>query len=353
MASPRIPLFNALAARPDVDERIFFLAEEDPRRRHYDVYRDEFRFDWGVLRGIDVTAHGRWLVLNVGTRRALRRFDPDVVVVGGWNQPAMWAASAFGRPTVVWVESTLRDERPGHPLLERAKRRFAGRADAFVVPGRASAAYVRSLGVTDERIHVAPNAVDGAIFGGAEERPHEGCVFVYVGRLDPEKGLDVLVRAFGGVDGELLVVGSGSEEARLRTLAPANVYFVGARSREEVADVYAGADVFVLPSLSEPWGMVLNEAAAAGLALVATDAVGAAHELVEERRNGFVVPAGDADALHAAMQTLAANPALRRRFGERSREIAARFTPEAWAAVVTGLCTRLARAGPVGSSGYR
>jgi glycosyltransferase involved in cell wall biosynthesis len=334
----RVPLFNALAER--VDLRVFFLAARDPRRTHYRVHEDEMRFDYRILDGRELTRGGRWVVLSRGTRRALREFGPDALIVGGWNQPAMWLGRTPRRPTVVWVESTLRDERPGITPLEWLKRRFVRSAAGVIVPGEAARAYVRSLGVPDERIHTAPNAVDTSIFR-VDRRAHDGCVFLYVGRLDREKGVDLLLEAFAGVAGQLLVVGSGTENERLRGAAGERVSFLGKLDRDDLPRVYAGADVLVLPSLSEPWGMVLNEGAAAGLALVASDAVGAAFDLIEHGENGFRVPAGDTRALHEALATLGSDAALRERFGARSRELARAFTPDAWADAVTEAVRRV------------
>ena len=97
----RIPLFNALAATDDVDLEVLFLAERDPRRQ-YPVYSTEFLFERRVLPGSGLLARGRWVVLSRGARAELDRFDPDVVLLGGWNQPAFWtglrwAGSGGGR----------------------------------------------------------------------------------------------------------------------------------------------------------------------------------------------------------------------------------------------------------------
>jgi glycosyltransferase involved in cell wall biosynthesis len=346
IAAPfRIPLFNALAAHEEVELRVLFLAETDPRRTHYALHADEFRFDWRVLPGWEVRRGARWIVVNRGVLRELRRFGPDVVGVGGWNQPAFWQALAYTKtrriPLLVWVESTARDARSETVPLELAKRALVRSASGFFVPGRASADYVRGLGVPDDRIAVAPNAVDAELFGAASGPRDSGpCRFLYVGRLDPEKGLDVLLAAFRRVPGELVLVGGGSEETALRQQASERVRFVGQLDRDAVVPHYATADVFVLPSRSEPWGMVLNEAAAAGLPLVATDGVGAAHELIEHGVNGFRVPAGDERALADALRRLAEDEEFRRRAGARSRELVRPFTPEAWAAGVVELARR-------------
>jgi len=343
----RVPLFNALAER--VELRVLFLAERDPRRPHYRVHADEMRFDYRVLAGWELARGGRWLVLTRGTRSEIRRFAPDVVVAGGWNQPAYWAARRAAPKLAVWVESTLADERPGTGVLERVKRRFARGADLVIVPGRASRAYAQALGVEDRRIRTAPNAVDTSVFAGAavdrSGRPEP--TFLYVGRLDAEKGLDVLLEAFREVPGRLVLAGSGAEGDRLRGLADERVQFAGPVDRDDLPALYARADVFVLPSRSEPWGMVLNEAATAGLPLVSTDAAGAAHELIEEGVNGYVVPVDDVLALRAALDRLARSEDLRLRLGAHSLEVAGRFTPELWAdAVVQAL-----KPAPVPSAG--
>jgi glycosyltransferase involved in cell wall biosynthesis len=322
----RIPLFNALAER--VDLRVLFLAERDPRRGFYEPHRDEWRFDHRVLSGPTLRRGGRWLVLNRGVLRELRRFRPDVVAVGGWNQPAFW------------LESTAHDERSqSRPLAVARGLMVRGAAGAFV-PGTAAAEYARSLGV--DLVELAPNAVDAELFERAavDRSGRDGCTFLYAGRLDPEKGIDTLLAAFRDVPGELVIVGDGTDAERLRPLAGDRVRFAGSKDRDELLADYAAADVFVLPSRSEPWGMVLNEAAAAALPLVATEEAGAARDLVEDGRNGFRVPAGDVAALRDRLARLAADPALRTAAGARSRELAQRFTPPAWADGVVRLAER-------------
>jgi glycosyltransferase involved in cell wall biosynthesis len=341
----RIPLFNALAER--VELRVLFLARQDPRRSFYELHEDEWRFEHRVLGGPQLTRGRRWVVLNRGVLRELRGFRPDAVAVGGWNQPAFWLALAYCRarriPLLVWIESTARDDRSdARPLALARNAMVRGAAGAFV-PGRASAEYARSLGV--ERVEIAPNAVDAAIFERAavDRSGRDTCTFLYVGRLDPEKGLDTLLEAFRDVPGELVLVGSGRDEERLRALAPENVHFEGPKDRDELVRYYAEADVFVLPSRSEPWGMVLNEAATAGLPLVATEGAGAAYDLVDEP-----VPVGDVEALRAALQRLATDPARRVQAGRDARERVRTLTPAAWADGVV----RLAR-GSIARDGDR
>jgi glycosyltransferase involved in cell wall biosynthesis len=335
----RIPLFNALADRAEL--QVLFLARTDPRRAHYDLHQQEWRFDHRFLRGRQVRSGGRWTVLNRGVLGKLRAFRPDAVGVGGWNQPAFWQAlvhcKAARVPLLIWIESTTRDARSEAVPLELAKRALVRGAAGAFVPGRASAEYARALGVPEERIVVAPNAVDNAFFAANARKPQDGCRFLYVGRLDPEKGLDLLLEAFERVPGELVIAGDGSEAEALRGRAGAGVRFLGPVARDDLPALYGSADVFVLPSRSEQWGMVLNEAAASGLTLVATDAAGAAYELVDD---DLRVPAGDVAALANAMRGLAGDSALRAESAERSRERVASLTPERWAEGVLALARR-------------
>jgi glycosyltransferase involved in cell wall biosynthesis len=234
------------------------------------------------------------------------------------------------------VESTESDRRTGH--LERIKRLLLRVPSAFVVPGGASRTYLEELGVDPARITVAPNAVDPTVFGTAARTRHDGPLRILaVGRLAPEKGIDTLLRATDGLPVEIVLAGTGPEEARLRRAAGSNTRFLGHVARDALPALYADADVFMMPSRSDPWGMALNEAALAGLPLVSTTAAGAAWELIEDGVNGFRVPPDDAASLRDAIRRLLADEAFRRAAGARSREIGVRFTPEAWADAVASV----------------
>lgn len=329
----RIPLFNALAER--VDLTVLFLRDRNPDRP-YRLHEDELRFRRQTLPGIDVTIGRRWLVVNAFVARFLRQ--ADALLVGGWNQPAFWEALAWSRvrrmPAYLWVESTGSDRRSGK--LEAAKSRLLRVPAGFVVPGSASRDYLESLGVPATRITVAPNAVDPGVFGTATRSRDGGPVRVLaVGRLAPEKGLDSLLQATEGLPVEVVLAGTGPEEERLRQLGGERVRFLGHVDRDELPQIYADADLLALPSRSDPWGMTLNEAALAGLPLVSTTAAGAAWGLIEDGVNGFRIPPDDVARMRAAIRRLVEDPEFRRAAGARSREIATRFTPEAWADAVS------------------
>lgn len=355
----RLPAFSALAAREDIELGVRFLAANDPRR-NYPPFESEWKFDHAVLPGYGVLRGDRWLVLNRGVVGVLRRARPDVVLLGGWNQPAFWQALAYARvrhvPVAVWVESTASDVRSRSWLSAQARRALIGAAAGFVVPGAAARDYLVSLGVEADRITVAPNSVDTGIFRDAvaAARARRGALrtelgfdrptFLYVGRFHADKGVDLLLRCASEVpEADIVLIGSGPEEHALRELAPDRVRFAGRLERERLVPWLAAADGLVLPSRSEPWGMVLTEAASAGLPLIATEAAGAAHDLIEHGVNGFRVPTAHVGALADALRALATDEGFRTSAGERSLEIARAHTPEVWAAAVAGLARRLAQ----------
>jgi glycosyltransferase involved in cell wall biosynthesis len=198
-------------------------------------------------------------------------------------------------------------------------------------------------GAAADRVRVFANTVDVDEFGAralqlAERRAElraalqvgDGDVVVLsVARLAPEKRIDVLVRAVAATGDErlvLVVAGDGPQRSALDSLAAetrTRLVLTGDVDWERIVELYVAADVFALLSEREPWGVVVNEAAACGLPLVLSDRVGAAHDLLHEGENGTLVPAGDVEAAAAALRELAADGELRRTQGERSRELAA------------------------------
>jgi len=233
------------------------------------------------------------------------------------------------------------------------KARFLRLCRAFVVPGKSSLQYLKELGIEDQRIFTAPNAVDTALFAElAEEagrnRPQVHArhslpsrYFLYVGRLVAAKGAFELVEAYGRLDSEiraqvgLVCVGDGADRSELMERAarihPGTIQFPGFVHREGLPEFYGLADVLVFPTHSDTWGLVLNEAMSCGLPAISTNVAGGVADLVQDGWNGFVVQPGDASQLAAAMARLAVDAELRAKMGSRSRERIETYSPAAWA----------------------
>ena len=166
-------------------------------------------------------------------------------------------------------------------------------------------------------------------FGLSRDRRY----LMFSGRLVPEKRVDLLIDAFVAIaaersDWDLLIVGHGplSDELRRRVPEPLRprVVWAGFLDGSENAVAFHAADVLVLPSDQEPWALVIQEAMAAGLVVVASDIVGAAHELVEDRVSGRIFAAGNLKQLIEAIRDVT-NPAAFPRFNEQSHEAMARY----------------------------
>ena len=344
----RSPLLDRLAGEPDLDLTVLYAAETVAARTWDVAPRHRALF----LRGLRVPGAERVLrhdyPLTPGIAGALANACPDVVVVSGWSTFAAQGAIAWARlqgvPYVLVVESHDEDHRPAWRRLikDSVVPPVVRSADGVLVTGTLARRSMLARGAEAERVHVFANTIDVAAFVAraqelatrrGELREELGAsaddvVVLSVGRLVPDKGMDDLIRALAGAsDPRLLLVlaGDGPERGALQALARelgARVLLTGDRAWERIVELYAAADVFALLSLREPWGVVVNEAAACALPLVLSDHVGAAHDLLLDGENGFVVPAGDVEAAARALATLAADPGLRERFGARSRELA-------------------------------
>jgi glycosyltransferase involved in cell wall biosynthesis len=344
----RAPLLDRIAALPDVRLTVLYAADTVAKRTWSVAPRHPAVF----LRGLRVPGAATILhhdyPVTPGIRKALAGARPDVVVVSGWSTFAAQAAVAWCRahdiPYVLVVESHDAGPRSGwrRAVKGAVVPTIVRHASGILATGSLARSSMIARGAPPERVRIFANTVDIEAFGehadllaprraGLRSRlgADEGDVVVLsVARLVPEKRLDVLVEAVSAVGDEhllLVVAGEGPERARLELLVArcgSRARLVGDVDWARIVELYVSADVFALVSEREPWGVVVNEAAACGLPLVLSDRVGAAHDLLRDGENGVLVPAGDVDATAAALRELAGDPVRRREMGARSRELA-------------------------------
>lgn len=322
------PLFAHLAARDDCDVLVVSETpmERDKRwRPEADLAFEHVQLDsWtldlarlAVGSGFKRRADA-YLYVPKSPLAPLRHFAPDVVVAAGggiWSSPANVAALAARRRRgwafVPWWGS-FRAESPTLPrrLAEPWVRTFMGSADAWLAYGSRQARDLATLGADPDRTVIAP--ISAVVPESTVERHRNHAVaptrYLYVGRLIETKGLDVLLEAFRQVEGgELWVAGDGPLRGMVDSAAAQDprIRVVGYVEGDALADVYRQADVFVLPSLYEAWGLVVHEALAYGLPVIASDQVGAADDLIDPGTNGYVVRAGSPQPLAEAMRTMA------------------------------------------------
>ena len=319
-------LFAALAAQPEVDLRVFYLERAAPDSpwpaqplAAYESYLPGFWFPLGPARvhvngGLPDPAAYDVLVCNT-----------LMSLTGQWLMRSRWRAARW----IFWGEK-LGPRSRRHDLLTRP---LHGAAAIAAIGSRAERDYAaRFPGV---RVRNIPYHCDLAPFL-AEPRPArsaEVTTFLFCGQMIARKGLDDLLAAFGRLPSRarLLLVGREAElPARLAALpgeVRARIEYAGFQPPEALPRFFARADVFVLPSRYDGWGVVVNQALGAGLPVICSDQVGAGHDLVVEGENGGRFPAGDREALAARLGEFCADAGLAARCGQSSRAKAADWTP--------------------------
>lgn len=304
-------------------------------------------------RQLDYSALPAWKIRQLVTRE-LDRIAPDVVFINGWSnaeaRAALIWACATGAGRVVMSTSQSFDYRR-NVIIECAKGALVSLFDAGFVGGDSHRDYLRQLGIPNGRVALGYNAVDNSYYtttaaaaGGAllrETTPH----FLVVGRLIPEKNLAALLHAYRTyVDTipsdqrhDLVLAGSGPLEASLRTLVEDlrlsdHVRFLGFIQAHELGRCYSAARAVLLPSVKETWGLVINEAMAAGLPVLVSHRCGCVRHLVREGENGFVVDPFSRESLIDGLRKLSALSEERRlAMGEASKRIVADWGLERFA----------------------
>jgi len=331
------PLFRALAERADLT--VYFAHQatgKDQAEAGFDV-----SFDWDT----DLTNGFRHTFLeNVSHRPGITRFagcdtpsigevlaadKVNVLTVYGWHLKSYLQAAKAARslriPVMARTDSHLDTPRP---LVKRALKAivhpvFLRQFDMFLPTGSRAAQYLRRYRVPESRIRIVPYCIDVAAFSAAADRGRANRerlraefgagngerLVLFVGKLIGLKGIPVLIEALARLSAtgqavRLLVAGSGPLAGELAGMANARllpVTFAGFVNQAKMPEVYAAADVLVLPSSSETWGLVVNEAFACGLPAIVSDRVGCAPDMIMDGLTGTVVPAGNVERLADAV----------------------------------------------------
>ena len=370
------PLFQRLAAHPGIDLTVFYGHDDsivgcvDPDfgvpvawdRPLLDGYQS------AVLRPHAVAPN---LIGRVAAESAiighLRRGRFDAVFIHSYATRLSilaYAAALLSRtPILLRTESELLRPRRWWVagLKELVVRPVLSVTDAVLVIGEANRRFFNRYGVEAARQFWTPYAVDNEFLSSGHEAllprraalrrafgfPDDVVVVGFSGKLIPRKNAAELLDAVAALQHEgirvgLLLVGDGPErrtlEERVRNLGLQWVALSGFRNQTELPSCYVCFDLFVLPARFDSWGLVVNEAMACGLPVVASSMVGAALDLIEPGRNGFVYTLGDVSALTEIVRTLAASSNMRTQFGVRSRAIVQDYS---FAADVTGILAAL------------
>lgn len=341
-----VATYRALAARSEIDLEVLFTHDHGVhetfdagfgRTVKFDVpllegYR--YRFPKNIARRPGLRLAGQ---INPEVPLAVARGEYDAVVAHGYQSVSTLTALVTPRPgrtrVLLHAESILTNPRrslPKRAAKQVLLRMLFSRVDHFLAIGTLSREYFEAYGVAPDRITLAPYSVDNGYFAGrsleartdpaAARRklglPTDRPIFLYCSKVLPHKRpLDVLrafARARRAAPAALAYVGDGEQTPALlreieRLGMQHDVHVLGFRNQSDLPEIYGACDVFVQASEREPWGMVVNEAMACGMAVCASDQVGSARDLV--RDNGGIFPVGDVARLAEYMERWARSPA--------------------------------------------
>jgi glycosyltransferase involved in cell wall biosynthesis len=344
MSPYKLPLYEELSKIWNLT--VYFSRYRGARRRwHIDPQKWTFRYE--VLRRLP------WIPFSINPTlpfRALASCDLYIVAGGSLQDTfgmlaAILAAKIRRRPSILMTDAFI----SGDPIpddygcLHKAKR-FLERQlydkllfrlpDYFIAQGLRPVEELRKRGVSKDRIVVTVWAVPEL-----EENPPTfpeevqaltagKRVIMTAGYFRKAKGIDGIIRAFRRLNGEdlrLIIMGEGRERAHLESLAgnDPRIHLVGYCEGRKKWAFFLAADIFVLFTFHDAWGLVVNEAMQCGCAIVTTDSAGCVPHLVSHDENGLVIKAGDEEALYTVLNRLVSNWGLVRKMGDRSREIIA------------------------------
>jgi glycosyltransferase involved in cell wall biosynthesis len=356
------PLLRRIAADPSIDLTVFFASDISVRAFFDPGFNRQITWD------IDLLSDYRHEFLPaIGDRSRLSLFRPfnygvvPRLISGRFD--AVWCHSYLRLPhltaliagRLLGMKVFLRDEASFVSSNPTGMRRFIKAffhkimklvLNGVLTIGTKNREYYASIGFREDRLFRMPYAVDNEWFAtriasAAQQRETFRAelglepgrpIALFASKLQPRKRAQDLIRAFGKIADDpkarrpyLLIAGDGELRDELQALAadaPADsIHFLGFRTQSELPPLYDICDVFVLPSNTEPWGLVTNEAMTAGRAIIATTEVGSAQDLVQDGENGFIIEPGDIDSLASHLLSLFTDQDLCDRMGQKSLEI--------------------------------
>ncbi len=343
-------LFTALAARDDVELSVNYLEDAWPDSPWPKAPLRLQGFE-RVMPGLHVPFHGARFHVNW----SLPKHNADDFVVlstfTSWTGQWLMRHNLRANRWLFWGERLRKQPSRWMDFIQRRLIAPLSGATGIVGIGRAAEEdYARRFPNT--RHFCIPYHCDLTAFLAAHRDGDSArtTTFLFCGQMIRRKGVDLLLIAFErivakGFDVILLLVGREADLpeflATVSTAARARIRYEGFQQPERLPEYFARADIFVLPSRHDGWGVVVNQALGAGLPVITSDAVGAALDLVEDEVNGLNFAAGDIDGLQNCMEFFAANPDKARKWGDASRRKALTLTPELgaekWAQVFDSL----------------
>lgn len=317
----KVYLFNALNLVLEDFEVIFIARSEHIRKWKFD--EKELKFKYKILFNSNIEDINP-IMLHVKLINILNRINPDILIIDGYSYFYCWVAMIWGKfknkKLIFWSSSTFNDHKRFF-YKEFFKRLFVLGFDAANTYSTKSKEYLENLGFKSEKILIIGNITDNNFYYndcekykkiGKEIKKEYNFTthnFLYIGRFSPEKNIFSLLEAFRFLilsnkinNWGLILVGSGPQEEEIKEFIlkynlTCNIKMIGFMQKEEICKFYAISDVLVLPSISETWGLVVNEAMVCGMAVLVSRNCGCYPDIVKDGLNGFSFDPTNVDEL--------------------------------------------------------
>jgi len=341
----RVPLFEGLSKHPSVELSVYFCAKTHKHRKWDILESDRYRYE--VLSGKTLEFAGITYHINPSIILRIIKERCDVVIIAGCTdfttQVAFIVSKLLRIPVILWSEGIESAQSLLGKVINPLIRCIVRNVDAVVVPGTMSRDFYIKLGAVPEKIFIAPNIVDNEMFiqrsseiKKEKERFKRDLnienmkIILFVGQLIERKGVKYLIKAYKRVKDEhgdccLVIIGDGILKNQLEEICIKehikDVHFTGWLSEGRKIKYYSIADLFVLPTLKDVWGLVINEAMCCGLPVISTKAAGCAVDMIIPGENGFIVNAANVEQLYLAMKNIIVDDELTSEMGARSLEI--------------------------------
>lgn len=364
----RAPLFERLAQSPQIDLWVYYCSNYGVTEKKDEGFGVRFKWDVSLLEGYNYkflrnysifpSIDKAWGLFNPGIIRELSNGRFDAIIIYGYSFFTNWivsVVSGFLKIPVIFSGETLMVKRPT-AIKNLFFNFFFRNIKACLYIGTKSLEFYQYLRVPRERLFFTPYCVDNDFFISQIKEyrakkselkkelgiPGDLAVILYLSKMVPRKRPQDVLRAFEKIQAKaiLVFVGDGKQRPVLEDCVYnhkiKNVFFLGFKNYSELARYYAIADIFIMPSSYEPWGLVINEAMCAGLPIITTSFVSSSFDLVRHQENGYIVSVGDIDKMADSLNELIADSEKRKKMGERSLEIISGWNYDACVKAIRG-----------------
>lgn len=357
LAPYRYPIFEELSKTPGWEFEVWFMGKEVKNRIWREDSLSDYHFAYKFLGGktLNLGIKDNYPIwINSSAITELKQANPDVVIMMGWDSLTSFTTHYYclthNIKFVLYSDSTPLERSWRRTLTYPLVKLHVQTADALICGGTRSREYLEELGANPDNIYISYNTIDVERYAiqAAKFRESKGetlkvlgltgkQIILYYGQLIERKGIDILINAYLTIKSKneniaLLIIGDGPYKKHLETLIKNNnlrdVIILANPGDYEISRYYAIADVFVLPSREDVWGLVVNEAMASGIPVIVSDHAGCASDLVTSGVDGYIFKSKNIYDLSKKLKKVLENKVLQKNMSRNVKQKIKFFTPK-------------------------